>query len=130
MIDPAHPFASWFLWISAVAFLVIYALPLLLAPLTWARLFLWQPPAETDLAVYLGRCLGGVALAIVFVAARAAPQPAAHPLIFELIIGACGLMTLVHVWGAIRKAQPWTETVEIFMYAIVTGLACWLYIRL
>jgi glucose dehydrogenase len=127
MIDPAHPLASWFLWVAAAAFLVVYGLPLLLAPLTWARWFQWELPGRTDLTVYFGRCLGGVALAIVFVGIRAAPHPAAHPLVFELIIVACGLMALVHIWGAIRKVQPWTENAEIVLYAGLTALAAWIY---
>ena len=123
MIDPHHAFASWFLWLGGLLFLLVYGLPLLLAPLGWARIFCWRLPAERDLAVYLGRCLGGVAIAIVVAAFRAAPAPAGHPLVFELIAVSCGLLTLVHVWGALRRTQPWTETVEIALYAAVTAIA-------
>jgi len=123
MIDPQHAFASWFLWIGGLAFVVVYGLPLLLAPLGWARLFRWRLPVERDLAVYLGRCLGGVAVAIVVAAFRAAPAPARHPVVLELIAVSCGLLTLVHVWGAVRRTQPWTETAEIALYAVVTAIA-------
>jgi hypothetical protein len=37
------------------------------------------------------------------------------------IIGA--LMTGVHVWGAVRREQPWTETAEIPLYAGLAVLA-------
>jgi hypothetical protein len=42
----------------------------------------------------------------------------------------CGLMTLVHIWGAIRRIQPWTEHAEIIMYGAVTILAIWIRLSL
>jgi hypothetical protein len=53
--------------------------PLALFPLRWARWFLWKVPAETDLAVYFGRCVGVLALAIIIVAFRAVPHPERFP---------------------------------------------------
>jgi hypothetical protein len=32
----------------------------------------------------------------------------------------------VHLWGALRRMQPWTETAEIALYALVTGIALWI----
>ena len=127
MIDPTHQMASLFLWAGGLLFLLVFGLPLLLAPLAWARRFLWRLPDQQELTVYLGRCLGGVTVGLVMVSWRAAPRPAEHPLVFELIIIVCGLMTLVHLWGAIRRVQPWTENVEIALYAAVTLFAGWLY---
>ena len=127
MIDPLHPFASWFLWIGGAFFLGAYALPLLIVPLHWARWFRWSIPIDDHLSIYLGRCLGGVAVALVWVCFRAAPQPPAHPLAWELLIIASALLTGVHLWGALRRIQPWTETVEIAMYAGLTAMAAWLY---
>ncbi len=127
MIDTAHLVASWFLWLGGLTFLVAYGLPLLLAPLQWARVLRWKLPQERDLAVYLGRCLGSVIVAIVLVVWRAAPRPASHPLVFELIIASGALMVGVHAWGAIRRVQPSTETVEIGLYVAVTAFAAWLY---
>ncbi len=112
-------------------FLVFYAAPLLVAPLTWARWFKWRIPGETDLTVYFGRCLGAVAVAIVFAAFHAASAPAAEQLaVFNVIVLACGLLTLIHVWGAITKTQPWTETVEIVLYAALTVVAFWIRSRI
>jgi len=127
MIDAAHPLASWYLWVLCGVFLVLYALPLLLAPLKWSRLFQWKLPQETDLAVYFGRCVGGLACGIVFVAARTAPRPAEHPLVWELLIAAGALLTLVHVVGAVQRSQPWTEDAEIVMYGALTALSAWIY---
>lgn len=127
MIDPDHPYVSWYLWIAAVSFALAFAVPLLLAPLRWARALRWQIPADHRLAVYFGRCLGAVGCAIVFAAIRAAREPAAHPLIFELVIVAGALLTLVHVVGALEGKQPWTETAEIPIWAAVTIVTALVY---
>src|SRR3569623_856657 len=58
MIDPALPAASWFLWVAPILFAVVYALPIFLTPLGWARWFTWDTPPRDDLAVYFGRCAG------------------------------------------------------------------------
>lgn len=120
MIDPAHPYVSWYLWAFSALFAVCFAIPLLVMPLRWAKVFRWHAPAETALTVYFGRCLGAAAVAIVFAAVRTAPQPAAHPLVFEMIIVAGALLTIVHVVGALERSQPWTETAEIALYAAAT----------
>ena len=125
MISTAHPIASWFLLLAAAFFLFAFVGPILLAPLRWARVMRWTVPDDTDLTVYFGRCLGAAALAIVYVVFRAAPAPEQHPLVFDLIITTSALMAVVHVWGALRRAQPWTEDAEIIMYAGVTALAWW-----
>src|SRR5689334_12308411 len=123
MIHSTHRLASWFLLIGSGFFLVVFALPLFLAPLRWARAMRWTLPAERDLAVYLGRCLGAVAIALTLAGLRAAPDPARHAALIELFAAAGALLTVVHVWGAIKRTQPWTETAEIGLYAGVTALA-------
>jgi len=125
--DPNHAFASWFLLASCAFFLVVYAVPLVLFPLRWARWFRWELPAgRADVTVYFARCTGLLALAILAVVVPAIRDPAGHRMVFDLIAWACGLMTLLHVWGAIRRTQPWPEHVEIVMYAAVCGAALWL----
>ena len=130
MISAAHPAASWFLLLSSVGFLLAYGLLLALFPLRWARWFRWTVPAETDLAVYLGRCLGVLAIAIIAVAFQAVPHPERFPALFELIAWVGGLMTVLHAYGAIRRVQPWTETAEIALYAPLAVLAAWLRVGL
>src|SRR5262245_60225624 len=112
-----HVGVSWFLRIVAVAFLVAFALPLLFRPLGWARRFLWRIPVETELAVYFGRCLGAVAVAIVVACFHAAQDPRRHAIVLLMLPVAGSLLTLVHIWGALKREQPWTETVEIALYA-------------
>ena len=93
----------------------------------WARWFRWQlPEGNTGLTVYFGRCLGGLALACILVTARAVPDPRAHLPLFDLIYLVCGIMTVVHIWGAIARTQPWTEDVEILTYGAAAGFAAWL----
>jgi hypothetical protein len=124
MIDAHAPASSWFLWMTASFFLVCFALPLVLAPLRWARLFQWRSPPDDPLTVYFGRCLGAVALAIVACCFRAAPTASTQPLLFDLIIAAGVLLALVHVWGALERKQPWTETAEIALY-VGAAAAAW-----
>ena len=78
-----------------------------------------MPAGNHDLTVYFGRCLGGVALAVIFAIVRGIPDPGSHKLLFELIFFVTGLMTLVHIWGAVRRQQPWPETVEIGVPAVL-----------
>lgn len=116
MINETHPYASWFLLLSGSFFLCVYALPLLFAPLWWARHFLWKVPAETDLTVYFGRCTGTLAIALNVAMLQAVPDPQNHRGIFSWMSWASGLLTLIHIWGAIRRVQPWTEDLEILLY--------------
>jgi hypothetical protein len=127
MINPDYPLASWFLALSVFFFLVIIALPLLFAPLTWARWFGWKlPEGSTDLTVYFGRCLGGLALAVIVAVAHGIPDPRSHRLLFELVAIICGLMIGIHVWGWIRKTQPLSETVEIAVWVVEFAFALWI----
>ena len=127
MINPDYPLASWFLVISTTFFVVVIALPLLFAPLTWARWFGWKlPEGNTDLTVYFGRCLGAVALSVIIAVAHGIPDPKSHHLLFELVAMISGLMILVHLWGAFRKTQPLSETVEIVVWVVVFAFSLWI----
>ena len=127
MIDSVHPAASWYLWILSIGFVALFALPLLLFPLHWARWFKWRVADDDNLALYFGRCLGGVALALSVGWFRAAMHPGAYPIVWEITIAAGALMTWVHILGALQKRQPWTETAEIGMYGLLTVAAYLIY---
>ncbi|MCG4788619.1 hypothetical protein L0N33_25160, partial [Roseburia faecis] len=43
---------------------LFFALPIFIAPLTWARLMQWTIPEHTHLAIYFGRCLGAFILVV------------------------------------------------------------------
>ncbi|WP_225411861.1 hypothetical protein [Stigmatella hybrida] len=127
MISSDYPLASWFLVFATSFFLVVVALPLLFIPLTWARVFRWKLPEEgKDLTVYFGRCLGAVSLAIIIVVAQGIPEPKSNLKLFDLVALTAGLMVAVHVWGALRRIQPMTETIETLFWAAVVFMALWL----
>lgn len=123
MLSATHPAASVFLYGIAIAVALLVALPLLVAPLAWARAIGWRLPEETELAIYWARCLGGVLLAVIAVTLRAAPHAEAHATLFHLIALMGAVMTAVHVVGALEGQQPWLETVEIVVYAGLTAAA-------
>ena len=115
---------SALLALVGLGFLLGYAVPLLLSPFAWARRFGWILPQERHLALYFGRCVGGLALVITVLSLRAALAPRAHVEILELLIGTGAVMTIVHVVGAIQRVQPIAETIEIILYGVLTILLC------
>ncbi|SMH57646.1 hypothetical protein [Azospirillum agricola] len=96
-----------------------FALPILVAPLTWARLMLWRVPAETDLAVYFGRCLGAFILIVELLMLRAVTTGTGLTHVFDVLFCVFLLMLAVHVYGALRRIQPVTETLEIGLWAFL-----------
>jgi hypothetical protein len=112
--------AAWFLRIAGVVMLIVFALPLLVSPMRWARAFGWKLPEDTDLAVYLGRCIGGLAVGVIVVAVHASFAPREHRIVFELLFVGSALLTLVHVKGALEGRQPRAETYEIVLYGALT----------
>jgi hypothetical protein len=109
--------------------LVAFAIPLFLSPLRWARALRWRVPADTDLTVYLGRSLGAVGVALNLGILRAARRPAEHRIIFEVAFLAAALLAAVHVWGALLRRQPWTETAEIALWSAAAAGAAITYPR-
>jgi hypothetical protein len=119
----AHRLSSAFLVVSGGLFLVTYALPLFLAPIAWARVLKWRVPAETDLVVYFGRCVGALATVICGACFAAAGHPEQNVILFDVITAIGVAVVVVHAWGAIRRTQPWTETAEIPLYLALAILA-------
>ena len=78
-----------------------------------------------------------ITLTVGFLSLKSPRQPIGDPMfsILEVLIIVMApllvaLMVAVHAWGAIRRAQPAIETLEIGLYAAVTAFAAWLYARL
>jgi hypothetical protein len=114
--------SSAFLLGAGAVGLAAFGIPLLFSPLRWARTLRWRVPSDTDLTVYLGRSLGALAVAIGVSALRAARRPEEHRIIFEVGFLTGALLAAVHVWGALQRRQPWTETAEIaFWSAMAAG---------
>jgi hypothetical protein len=123
VISERFPAASIFLLVAGIAFLFAFAIPILFFPIRWARLFKWNVGAETPLTIYFARSLGAVAVAIVATCLLAVPHPEDYRGLFDLLTIAGALLAAVHVWGALERSQPWTETAEIALYAGLTVLA-------
>ena len=113
--------AQTYLLVLTISTTLFFALPIFIAPLTWARLMLWRIPQETDLAVYFGRCLGAFILIVEFLMLRGATgEGTAYA--FDVLFCVFGLMLVVHIYGAVRRIQPITETLEIGFWALLLVL--------
>jgi hypothetical protein len=119
--------SSLFMLCGATLFLAAFGLPLLLSPMTWARRIGWSLPQEKDLANYLGRSLGGMAMAVIVMAFLAAMDPWKYRCIFDLVILVGIFMVGVHLYGFVKKNQPVVEHLEIAMYLILSVLAWYFY---
>ncbi len=117
MLGLWHLHAQTYLITLAVATTVVFAAPIFFCPLAWARRFQWHIPAETDLAVYFGRCLGAFILIVELLLLRAGLTGEGLVYTFQVLLAIAAFMVVVHIWGAIQRIQPWTETLEIGMYA-------------
>jgi len=106
---------------------LVFALPIFLVPLTWARWFGWRIPQERDLAIYFGRCLGAFVLVIEALMLRAGLSGEGLLFTYQVLLGVAALMVIVHIWGALLRIQPISETLEIGMYSGMFLLALLFY---
>jgi hypothetical protein len=106
---------TWLLSLFGVT-MPLFALPIFLAPLSWARLFGWRIAQERDLAIYFGRCLGAFVLVLEALMLRAGLDGTGLLYTFQALLGVSAMMVLVHIWGAVLRIQPLLETLEIGMY--------------
>ncbi len=118
----AQAFLFWFVILTTIVFVA----PLTLAPMAWARTFQWRLPDDPDLAFYFGRCLGALALAVEYFLWQGSRDPAIAPVAIGGLGIFCAIMVVVHIDGAIRKIQPWTETAEILFWSAASA-ACVLF---
>lgn len=102
-----------YLLIFSLSTAILFSVPLFLVPIYWARMMRWTIPEHTDLAVYFGRCLGALALVINLIVVRAAVRGEGISIIFQGLNLLMILMVGVHVYGAVKRIQPMTETLEI-----------------
>jgi hypothetical protein len=87
--------------------------------MAWARLFRWRIPPPAQLTTFLGRSLGAFVCIISVFAFRVAALPAAQPFFFQLMLLMFLGMIGLHAYGAIRKEQPTTETLETGLWVIL-----------
>jgi hypothetical protein len=105
----------------------VFALPIFLAPLKWARWFGWRIPQQTDLAVYFGRCLGSFILIVELLMLQAAITGTGLVITFQVLLAVSAFMIVVHAWGALLRIQPLSETLEIGMYSVLALLTVLFY---
>src|SRR5882724_5065748 len=108
--------AQTFLLMVMAVTTVVFALPIFLVPLRWARVLGWRIPEDTDLAVYFGRCLGAFVLIVEALMLRAGLTGEGLLFTYQVIVAVAAMMVLVHIWGALQRIQPILETLEIGMY--------------
>ncbi len=119
MIGMYSSHSQLYLLVLASITSLVFALPLLLVPLTWARLMQWKIPGDTDLAVYFGRCLGVFVVGVDLMGFLGAFYSQRQQAIFEVLYFVSISMIAVHVYGAWHRIQPMTETIEIAFYALL-----------
>lgn len=120
-------YSQLFLIVLVCVTSLVFALPIFLVPLTWARWFGWRIPQERDLAIYFGRCLGAFILIVEALMLRAGLNGEGLLFTYQVLLGVAALMVVVHIWGALLRIQPISETLEIGMYSGMFLLAVLFY---
>ncbi|MCL4561032.1 MAG: hypothetical protein M1281_10495 [Chloroflexi bacterium] len=118
MIGLWQVYANAYLYVVGAAMLAGFGIPLLISPVGWARLFRWVT-SPGYLIPFLGRSLGAVISTLALFAFRVARAPAMQPFFFKLMLWIIAAMLLLHIYGALRRVQPITETVEILLWTIL-----------
>jgi len=116
MIGIWQSYSDIYLYIVGVSMLAAFGIPLLIAPLRWARAFHWEVPQPDNLVVFLARSLGMLISLLAIFAFKAAGSPEAKPFFFDLLLWVLAGMFALHAYGAIKKTQPITETAEILLW--------------
>ncbi|GGU72616.1 hypothetical protein GCM10009504_32510 [Pseudomonas laurentiana] len=98
---------------------LFFALPIFIAPVAWAKAMRWTIPDHQHLAIYFGRCLGAFILVIEAAMLRSVTTGTGYSYAFDLLFVVFGLMFVVHVYGALKRIQPITETLEIGFWVML-----------
>jgi len=127
MIGIWQSYSDIFLYVIGIAMLVAFGIPLTIVPLRWARVLRWEVPQTENLAVFLGRSLGIFISLLAIFAIKVTSDPAAKPFFFDLMLWIIAAMTVLHLYGAIRKTQPITETIEIALWVALLVMTLGFY---
>jgi hypothetical protein len=119
MVGIWQSYSDIFLYVIGAAMLIAFGMPLTIVPLRWARVLRWEVSQTDNLTVFLGRSLGIFISLIAIFAIKATSEPSAKPFFFDLMLWLIAAMTILHAYGAIRKIQPITETVEIALWVVL-----------
>ena len=122
MIGIWSEYAVYYLIVVAVATFLFFGLPMMLWPLKWARPFKWKIPEQTHLAIYFGRCLGGIICSMAVFAFISTKHIETMILFYQFILANFFIMIAVHAYGALKKIQPAAETYEILYWVLMVML--------
>lgn len=116
-----------YLYVVSVGTLIFFGLPLLLWPIRWARILKWTIPDHTHLAIYFGRCLGGVITVMAVFAIISTGDVFIMRFWFAFILLLFFMMILIHIYGAWKKIQPVSETIEIGYWCLMVVVTLLFY---
>lgn len=120
MIGIWQSYSVIYLIAAGVVMLAAFGLPMVLAPMSWARVFRWKIPQQQELASFMARSVGVIMIILTIFAFKAVRNPTIRPFFFNLMLWIFGGMILLHAYGAIRKTQPATETIEILLWIVMS----------
>lgn len=106
-------YSQYYITTLMIVTTVFFALPIFIAPIAWARAMRWTIPEHQHLAIYFGRCLGAFILVVEVAMLRSATTGTSFSYAFDILFVVFLLMFVVHVYGALKRIQPITETLEI-----------------
>ena len=112
-------YATTYLWLLGSITTLTFAIPLFFTLCSGRGLCCGSYRRKPDLAEYFGRCVGAFVLVVEFFIFRAAYNGTGLAFTFQMLMLVFVLMLLVHLYGAIRKIQPITETLEIGLWAFL-----------
>lgn len=118
--------SSFLVWFPVLV-MVVFGLPMLVAPMTWGRMIGFRLPEHTDLAVYFGRSLGVALSGLSLAAFGASTYAPAQGVVMDALILTAGLYVLVHIYGAVMRIQPLIETLEIAFFSSLVLLMLAVY---
>jgi hypothetical protein len=124
MIGIWSSYSKIVLYFNSTALILAFCIPLMIAPIKWAKVFRWPIPEHDHLAVYFGRCLGGVCCILALFGFTVMHDSSLLPLFYNLGLVVDIVMIVIHAYGGIKKIQPITETIEIIFWIsqVVLGL--------
>ena len=106
-------FLAWF----PLLIMLVFGLPMLIAPMAWGRIIGFRLPDQTDLTVYFGRSLGVAISGLALAAYGASSFAPAQGVVMDGLILTAFLYVLTHVHGAVMRIQPLIETLEIAFFS-------------
>jgi hypothetical protein len=127
MIGILKEHATIYMYVVSISTLLLFGLPLTCWPLRWAGVLGWRIPDHTHLAVYFGRCLGGVICAIACFAIITAENQVLLECFYQMILLLFLTMVLIHIYGAVKRIQPVSETIEIAFWIVLIVLSLMFY---